>query len=136
MTPTLKKKLADLFKAIETEAEANPSFKKALYEVFELVPQPNQLEKGRGPGRASNRRSPALVDPIELARSDEATLRAALATLSVEQLKDIIAAYGMDQAKLAMKWKDADRIIAHIVEFSLARAKKGDVFMNDKTSLP
>jgi hypothetical protein len=35
----------------------------------------------------------------------------------------------MDPGKLVMKWKTPERIIDRIVEFSLARAVKGDVFL-------
>jgi hypothetical protein len=35
----------------------------------------------------------------------------------------------MDPGKLVMKWKTPERIINRIVEFSLARAVKGDVFL-------
>jgi hypothetical protein len=35
----------------------------------------------------------------------------------------------MDPGKLVMKWKTPERIINRIVEFSPARAVKGDVFL-------
>ena len=58
-------------------------------------------------------------------------MRARLADLSIEQLKDIVAEFGMDTGKLVSKWKTADRIIERIVETSRARAQKGDVFRAD-----
>lgn len=70
-----------------------------------------------------------MLDPIEVSIEGEHTLRTRLGELTVEQLKDIIADYGMDPGKLAMKWKDADRLIDRIVEYSIARAKKGNVFL-------
>jgi hypothetical protein len=78
---------------------------------------------------ASGRRAPPVLDPIALARQGEGLLRERLAALDVEQLKDVVADYGMDQGKLVMKWKTPERIIERIVEFSLARAVKGDVFL-------
>ena len=36
--------------------------------------------------------------------------------------------YGMDPGKLVMKWKDADRVRAHIVDTTMQRARKGDAF--------
>jgi hypothetical protein len=59
-------------------------------------------------------------------------LRQSLAPLNLEQLKDIIADYGMDPSKLAMKWKTPKRIIDRIVEVSLGRAAKGDVFLRGR----
>ena len=129
MTPSLKRKLAELFKAVANEAERNPTFSVALQDIFNVLPQ--EMPK-KDSSKGANRRAAPLLDPIELAVSGELTLRNALAPLSVEQLKDIIAAYGMDQAKLAMKWKDASRIADRIVEFSLARARKGDAFLGEK----
>ena len=55
-------------------------------------------------------------------------LRDALKPLTVEQLKDIVAAYGMYQDKLAMKWTTSSRLIERIVETSITRARKGDAF--------
>jgi hypothetical protein len=58
-------------------------------------------------------------------------LRARLAGLSIEQLRDIVAEHGMDPGKLVIKWKSADRIIDGIVEMSMARAQKGDAFRSE-----
>jgi hypothetical protein len=55
-------------------------------------------------------------------------LHGALAGLSIDQLKDIIAEHGMDTDKLAMKWKGRDRIIALIVTTVKSRMAKGDAF--------
>jgi hypothetical protein len=69
-----------------------------------------------------------VIDPIELGRQGEAILRTRLNELDIEQLRDIVAQYGMDPGKLVMKWKDATRIIDRIIEVSLSRATKGDAF--------
>ena len=45
-----------------------------------------------------------------------------------KELKDIVADYGMDPSKLAMKWKDRDRVIKLIIDTSQRRASKGDAF--------
>ena len=78
--------------------------------------------------RRANRRDKAVLDPIHLAERGEAGLKVELSRLTEKQLKDIIAEYGMDQSKLAMKWKDKNRLIDLITETSVRRAKKGDVF--------
>jgi hypothetical protein len=56
-----------------------------------------------------NRRTPAVLDPIDAARQGEEALRQRLAALSLEQLKDVVADYGMDPGKLVMKWKTPQR---------------------------
>ena len=66
-----------------------------------------------------------------MARLGENELRSKLAGLSVDQLKDIVAEFGMDPGKLVIKWKNADRIIDRIVEISMPRAQKGDAFRSE-----
>ncbi len=70
-----------------------------------------------------------MLDPIELARHGDAVLRARLAELNLEQLKDIVADYGMDTGRLVLKWKTPERIINRIVEVSIGRARKGEGFL-------
>ena len=39
-----------------------------------------------------------------------------------------MADYRMDPSKLAMKWKDRERVIDHIVATAVERGQKGDAF--------
>ena len=80
--------------------------------------------------RGNNRRDKAVLDPIKLTEEGDPNLRKKLERLTEKQLKDIIADYGMDPSKLAMKWKDRDRLIQLIMETSARRATKGDAFRN------
>ncbi|MFG2683889.1 hypothetical protein ACGFYH_34245, partial [Streptomyces sp. NPDC048392] len=48
--------------------------------------------------------------------------------LTLEQLRDIIAEHGMDHDRLAMKWKDPQRVIDRIVERVESRTAKGAAF--------
>jgi hypothetical protein len=70
----------------------------------------------------------ALVDPIAEADGGEANLREKLTGLTLEQLRDVIADFRMDQSKLVMKWKDRERVINHIISAALTRRQKGDAF--------
>ncbi len=121
----LKKTLNDLVKVVADEAARNPEFTRLLEEALNIKEKPVK----QAASRAANRRAPAVLDPIELARDGEAALRAKLSDLSLEQLKDIVADYGMDAGKLVLKWKTPDRVIAKIVEISLGRVKKGEGFL-------
>jgi len=67
------------------------------------------------------------VDRIQSALT-ELALRSALEKLSLNQLRDIVAEYGMDPGRLVMKWMAPERVIDRIVEISSARAHKGDAF--------
>ena len=73
-----------------------------------------------------------MVDPLELFQEGrEDRLREALADLNIEQLKDIVAEYGLDPSKLAMKWKKRERIEDLIVTTIAERLAKGSVFRQD-----
>jgi hypothetical protein len=83
----------------------------------------------KGIAARPRRRAEPKVDVATVyAAGGEQALRATLAPLSVEELKDIVAHDGMDRAKLAMKWKTADRLIDFITEVTIRRAHKGEVF--------
>lgn len=51
-----------------------------------------------------------------------------MTTLSLDQLRDIIAEHGMDNDRLAMKWKDPARVIDRILERVSSRSEKGSAF--------
>jgi len=80
--------------------------------------------------KKSNRRPPAKIDPFKLLEQGIDILTEALAKLDIEELKDVIAANGMDTAKLAMKWKDRDRLEKHIIEATQRRSSRGEAFWN------
>jgi hypothetical protein len=139
----LRKTLNDLVRVIADEAERNPDFENrvaAALGLKEQAKEPGHREIVAanliigGSQRPKNRRPPPVLDPIEIAQSGERVLRERLANLSLEQLRDIVAEFGMDSGKLVIKWKTADRIIERIVEISIARAQKGDAFRSE-TSL-
>ena len=75
-----------------------------------------------------NRRPPAKVDPFALLEQGEDRLNEALAELSVDELKDVISENGMDTAKLALKWKDHERLEKHIIESTKRKSTRGEAF--------
>ena len=130
----LRKTLSQLVTVITDEAAKNESFRANLERALGMnsgkvdrVQSPTPIGKARKGGR----RTPAVFDPVELAKKGEDALRTELATLNLEQLRDIVAQYGMDPGKLVMKWKDTQRVIDRIVELALARATKGDAFRGE-----
>jgi hypothetical protein len=128
----LRKALFELARAIADEAERNADLRSRIERALMLDrsvarhESPTEATKRKG-----GRRTPAILDPIELARQGESSLRAGLARLTLEQLRDVVAEYGMDPGKLVMKWKDQSRVVDRIVELALARATKGDAFRSD-----
>lgn len=117
-------RLRAVFLEILDEVEANPTFARNLERALNGL----GAQVRRGPRRGA-RRASGVIDPFALYLEGESTLREALARLDIEQLKDVVAEHGMDQSKLAMKWKSTDRLIDFIVTTVSARARKGRAFL-------
>jgi hypothetical protein len=133
----LKRILAVMAREIADEADRNAAFRERLEGALGVPRQtsrkPTERQKGDGETtdntkRAGNRRAAAVLDPIHLAKQGEDVLRRALQRLDIEQLRDVVAEYGMDTGKLVMKWRSADRIADRIVELARQRAQKGSAF--------
>lgn len=134
---SLRNTLNRLIRAVIEEAERNHEFERALNDALrtETSGKHKQPKKtaavepaGSEAKRGKNRRTPATLDPVQVARDGETALRVALEKLTLDQLRDIVAEYGMDPGRLVMKWADSARVIDRIVELSAARARKGDAF--------
>ena len=131
---SIKKVLRDLAIAVADEAAQNPEFARKLTEILEPVSSPSSRRATLGGSATTHqrkprhRRAPAVLDPVALAKDGEELLRSQLASLNIEQLRDIVAEHGMDQGRLVMRWKTAARVIEKIVEISTGRARKGDAF--------
>lgn len=127
MDKKLKRNLKALFEVVLNEAEQNEEFAETLSNVFEKAEKPVNDRTTETTKRRTNRRDKAVLDPIKLA--EEGSLdKDVLVALSDKELKDIIAEFKMDPSKLAMKWKDKNRVIELILETSFRRASKGDAF--------
>lgn len=139
------KLLRALAEAVIDEASKNAAFAKKIAAILHgesdvnvasqsadkaatKVPAESAGVKAPPAKRAGNRRDPAVLNPIEIATQGEEELTLRLNELDEKQLKDIIADYGMDRTKLAMKWRKKERLVNFIVERALARASKGDAF--------
>lgn len=124
-------KLKEFFEIILSEVNSNPNLEKKITDFFNNV---NEKRSKR------NKRKAAVLDPIKHLQEGRDKLFNLLTELDIEQLKDIIAEYGMDQAKLVMKWKNKEKIIEHIIQLSEARLNKGKFFKKtimkyDKTKI-
>lgn len=118
--------LTRFFAAVAIEASKTPRFADSLIRALR-GPAPDAGPSER-PKRA-NRRTPAPFDPFAVyGETLEHGLRDRLAALSLEQLRDMVAEHGMDNDRLAMKWKDPQRVIDRIVDRVATRAAKGSAF--------
>jgi hypothetical protein len=123
----VRSRLRALMSAIESEAERNPEFATALGQALGIGA--SKEASSRPSARKTRRRNKGAFDPMDVLRDEgENGLRGQLASLDIEQLKDIVAENGMDQRKLAMKWKTPDRLIDLIVTTAQSRVVRGDVF--------
>jgi hypothetical protein len=113
-----EKPQANLEKAVKTDESA--------IEIRQVTA--NERSENTNEQKKKNRREPAILDPIKLVEENKELLKNKLLELDFEKLRDIIAEYGMDPAKLAMKWKNKERIIEHILMTAESRSKKGDAF--------
>ena len=109
----LKRAMRNLAKVISEEADHNPEFESRVREALGLSAAEGENSRERKATdagtttstRGRNRRTPAVLDPIQLALKSEEVLREQLSQLTVDQLKDIVADHGMDPSKLVMKWR-------------------------------
>lgn len=120
--PELAETLAGSLVAVAAEASRTARFANALEAVLAPGSEP------RTPKR-TGRRAKGPFDPLAVyVETGEAGLRERLQPLDLEALRDIVAEHGMDHDRLAMKWKDAGRVIDRIVEKVVARTAKGSAF--------
>jgi len=140
---TLKFILNRLVRVVLEEAERNPAFEAELSEVLNLGPSKRKASRDNigvsvlgDSKRAKNRRPPAVLDPLQVVREGEPALRSALEKLTLDQLRDIVADYGMDPGRVVMKWTSPERVVDRIVEMSVGRARKGDAFRKPSEEAP
>lgn len=122
----MKSHLAKVFDEILREVESNPGLSERIDAL--LTPTASRATASGSSTRPRNRRAEPAVDPYETFRDGELALRTALSALSPEQLKDVISAYSLDSSRLALKWKDRERLRDLIVTTVKARVEKGDAF--------
>lgn len=150
-------RLRAMLDVIAEEARANPKFAKRLEDALKSAGEHRASERAQPPATANEaqpghpdevgasragehvasqvqehrpkrRRSPAVLDPLVVFADGTAELRRRLESLDIEQLKDIVAEFGMDSTQLAMKWKRPERLVDLIVQTAETRARRGDAF--------
>ncbi|MGV9744199.1 hypothetical protein ACWDTG_04710 [Rhodococcus zopfii] len=137
-SPAVATALTKLVQVIADEAARTPRFARALAGAIAAAGEPaaapapapvpvTPVEKK--PAARRGKRSPGPFDPFAVYRADgEDGLRARLAPLELEQLKDIVAEHNMDYDRLAMRWRTASKLHDRIVERVKAAWTKGDAF--------
>ena len=117
---TLRRRFDAFVKVVAEQAERDPDFAARLEAA---------LGGEFAPSRASRRkRAPAAFDPVTAAYDGADALRARLAALSADQLKDMIAEHGLDPTGRANRWRKPERLVGLIVDRAIERAQKGRGF--------
>jgi len=121
----LARALDRLVAAVANEASTNPQLADALSAALtDTRPRTTDDKPPRG---ARRKRGP--WDPFAIyAEHGETGLRERLSRLGLEELRDMIAEHGMDTDRLAMKWRNPERVVGRIVDRVVDRAAKGDGF--------
>lgn len=120
------KKWKEVSKLIANEISNNEEFALKMANTLSGEPAAT-VSKKRG------RRSPAKLDPFHLLELGEDTLSKELQQLNIEELKDIVSEYGMDTSRLALKWKDRDRLESLIIDATKRKSSRGEAFWNSQT---
>lgn len=120
-------KLEVFFNEILNEARNNPDFCQRLNIL--LSNNENVSEIKHESQKRGGRRSPGIINPFDIYKNGENELIETLSGLDIEKIKDIIAQNGMDTSRLAMKWKNKEKLIDLIVRFVAARNEKGNSFL-------
>lgn len=136
-TPAAAAALIKLVQVVADEAARTPRFAKAVAGAIAAAAEPASPQSAPMPAKSAakkpaarrGKRSPGPFDPFAVYQADgEEGLRARLAPLELEQLKDIVAEHNMDYDRLAMRWRTASKLHDRIVERVKAAWTKGDAF--------
>ena len=133
MQTDIKAMLRKLIVVVIAEAGRNESFARELERVL-TGKSPDAAEANSEGKRKRRKRQPPVFNPMDIGE-EEGKLVERLHGLSVEQLRDIVAAYGMDPSGRALRWNQPDQLINFIREVSHRRVTKGDAF-RDCTPVP
>jgi hypothetical protein len=115
-------------KCVADEISGDAEFCQKIADIFPGEGSETKPRQAPGKTEKTRRRAPAKIDPFASFENGEEALKSALGGLSAEELKDVIAGYGMDTARVAMKWRSRERLAGHIISMTKLRASHGGAF--------
>lgn len=123
-------RMTAVLQVIADQARQDPQFLAKLERALKSPPRrPAAAQTGASRAERPHRRAPAVLDPFEVLRAHGASgLHDRLASLSLEELRDVVAEYRVEPYTLVMKWKTPARVIKLIVETIEQRSRKGEAF--------
>ena len=118
-------KKADIIKKIKNNSD-NTGNERPSSDITE-----EENKKASDGENVKDQRTEELPDPIQVYYTEgETGLLNSLEKCSVDELKTIIRKHRLDTAKKSTKWKDREKLTTLIVQKAMARANKGNVFLN------
>ena len=114
-----------------TEVDADPD---RTTSSTEMAPDAEARAADQPPTNPpKRRRQPSPIDPYSIATRDGVEgLRGELQRLDIEQLKDVIAEYGMNYDGRAMGWKDHHRFVERVIEKTDFGTTQGNAFRSER----
>lgn len=124
--------LSRLTAIVIEESAHNPDFAAKIQFVFASFSDCPATEKpsteASDEKKRRNRRDPAVLNPFDMIPNDETKLVECLNGLTVEELKDIIAQFGLDPTNRSLQWRKKERLIQGILEATHRKVAKGNAF--------
>lgn len=117
----IAKRIANILRLLATKIESSPYLLDDLGLSLDDLP---------GKVRRRSKREPANIPDIFtiFSQGGEKALRAVLDRLELPVLRKVVSQHGLDPSKLAVKWRNKERLIQLIVERVLSRSEKGKTF--------
>ena len=117
----IARRVADILRVLAAKIEASPQLLDDLGLVLGDLPKKSKARKTRE----------AVQTPDVFAifsQGGEVALRTTLAPLELRVLRKLVSQHGLDPSKLAVKWRDRERLVQLIMERVVARSEKGKAF--------
>ena len=127
------KMLEEIAKACIDKAKEDEEFAKLLNDIMEryyisVITEKTNVQVQKPKKKPTRIKTPAVLNPLEIAQDDENELKNQLMDLELSQLKDIIRDYDLDPLKLTSSWRKKERIVDHILEVVHVRINEGKGF--------
>lgn len=120
----LECKLKEIIEIILEEAKKNKDFEEALKGA--LYREKSDLVKAKTKCRI--KRESAKINPLIEVEKGENDLRQKLEELNIQELKNVIYDYGLDNMKNSVRWKKKEKFVNLIIEMSKKKISKGNAF--------
>lgn len=117
-----------LAKVIAVEAARNPEF---AAELAQLLPEPTGGRRNSKPQKPKPINEPLPEIHAEWAKRGEAEFRFWARDLPVLTLRALIRREDLDPTRKTSRWKDAEKLAAHLADGLKTRKERGSAFLGE-----